>query len=259
MSGERLSGSAGNISEEFMSPEAAEKSFVFDWSRENRGERLPFLLGISLLGHMLCFYLFQVVYPTTTAVLPRSAEVTVLDPNRPQDRGIQEWAESNNPATASAPELNSDLIAKVVPPYHPISSTLTPELMPMIPPAVKKAGPPLVIAPDDLLPLRPPPQNPTKPQSFETRLFIGSTLQDRAPETVLSLPPTMALSPVTSMFIGVGPSGSVDFVFVRQSAGSSELDQKAEKMVKNVRFRPASKTSWGVITIRWGSNQHDQG
>ncbi|MBV9672536.1 MAG: energy transducer TonB [Verrucomicrobia bacterium] len=242
-----------------MRPEAADTPFVFDWGKENLGQRLPFLLGMSFLGHMVCFYLFQVVYPTTTAILPRSAEVTVLDPKRSQDREIQEWAESNNPATASAPELGSDLIAKVMPPYHPIFNNLAPELMPMSPPAAKKTGPPLVIAPDDLLPLRPATHDSAKPQRFETQLSIGSTLQDRAPEKVQALPPSRALSPATSLFIGVGPSGSVDFVFVRQSAGSSELDQQAEKFVRNLRFRPASGASWGVVTVRWGSSQHDQG
>src|ERR1700674_4097595 len=105
-----------------------EARFIFDWRKSQWNYRLPVLIGISLFGHIFCFYIFRVVYPTTTSLLPPSAQVTVLDPNRPQDKSMLDWVAMNNPAIVSAPRFDSGVITQVLPRYKPIYSTFSVEL-----------------------------------------------------------------------------------------------------------------------------------
>ena len=105
-----------------------EARFIFDWRKSHWDYRLPVLIAISFFAHIFCFYIFRVVYPPTTSLLPPSAQVTVLDPNRSQDKNLLEWVAMNNPANVSAPTFDTRLITQVVPPYKPIYSTLSVEL-----------------------------------------------------------------------------------------------------------------------------------
>src|ERR1700759_4658078 len=99
---------------------------IFDWQKGRWDYRLPVLIGISFLGHIFCFYLFHVVYPTTTSLLPPSAQITVLNPNSSHDRRMIDWIEVNDPATLSAPRTDPNLVAKLTPRYKPSFSSLTP-------------------------------------------------------------------------------------------------------------------------------------
>ena len=45
-------------------------------------------------GARFLFLLFRVVYPATTALLPPSAQVTVLDSNRSEDKEILDWVDN---------------------------------------------------------------------------------------------------------------------------------------------------------------------
>src|SRR5580704_19790686 len=85
-----------------------EAHFIFDWRKSRWNYRLPVLIAISFFAHLFCFYIFRVVYPTTTSLLPPSAQVTVLDPNRAQDRSLLEWVAVNDPAYVSAPRFRSE-------------------------------------------------------------------------------------------------------------------------------------------------------
>ncbi|MEA3204916.1 MAG: hypothetical protein QOG92_537, partial [Verrucomicrobiota bacterium] len=102
--------------------------FIFDWQKSRWDYRLPVLIAISFIVHIFCFYIFRVVYPPTTSLLPPSAQVTILDPNRPQDRSLLEWVTMNNPANVSAPRFDSGVIDQVTPKYKPIYLTLPVEL-----------------------------------------------------------------------------------------------------------------------------------
>ncbi len=105
-----------------------EGRFIFDWRKSPWDYRLPVLIAISFFAHLFCFYIFRVVYPMTTSLLPPSAQVTVLDPNRPQDKSLLDWVAVNDPAKISAPKFDSSVITQVAPRYKPIYSTLSVEL-----------------------------------------------------------------------------------------------------------------------------------
>src|SRR3984957_19773951 len=157
--------------------------FIFDWRKSHWDYRLPVLIAISLFAHIFCFYVFRVVYPTTTSLLPPSAQVTILDPNRPQDKSLLEWVVMNDPAKVSAPRFNSRVIAEVAPRYKPFYSTLSVELRHSDSTKPQEQAIPSLFSAETLLPMRAPPEQETAPKAFPTRLEIASTLQPRAPLT----------------------------------------------------------------------------
>ena len=143
-----------------------EAPFIFDWRKSQWNYRLPVLIGISLFGHIFCFYIFRVVYPTTTTLLPPSAQVTVLDPNNPQDKSLLDWVEMNNPANVSAPRFDPRLVAQLTPQYKPIYSSLSVELKPSDSPGPREQGIPSIFSPETLLPVRSRPMDAVPTRDF---------------------------------------------------------------------------------------------
>lgn len=124
-----------------------EVRFIFDWRKSQWNYRLPVLIAISLFGHIFCFYIFRVVYPTTTNLLPPSAQVNVLDPDNPQDKSLLDWVEMNNPANVSAPGFDPRLIAQLTPQYKPVYSSLSVDLKPSDSSGPREKGIPSIFSP----------------------------------------------------------------------------------------------------------------
>jgi TonB family protein len=233
----------------------AEARFIFDWRKRRWDYRLPVLIAISLFAHIFCFYIFRVVYPTTTSLLPPSAQVTVLDPNRAQDKSLLDWVAVNDPANISAPRFDSRVIEQVAPRYKPIYSTLSVELRGSEAAQPQERGIPSLFSAETLFPMRSQPQEGEVPKPFQTRLEIASTLQSRNPTSLPKMPTSSALSEPTSIFVGVSPEGEADYVFLTQSSGNGALDQKALDFVRSVKFKPRPSRDWGVVTLHWGGTQ----
>jgi hypothetical protein len=229
-----------------------EARLIFDWRKSRWDFRLLVLIAISFIAHIFCFYIFRVVYPTTTSLLPPSAQVTVLDPNRPQDKSLLDWVAMNDPANVSAPRFDSRVIAQVAPRYKPIYSTLSVELRRSDSAKPQPRQIPSLFSAETVLPMRSQPQDTAAPKTFPTRLEIASTLQSRAPTTFPDLPTSSALSDPTSIFVGVSPQGEADYVFLTQSSGNGPLDQKGEDFIRAVKFKPGASRNWGVVTLHWG-------
>jgi TonB family protein len=225
---------------------------TFDWKKSRWDYRLPVLIAISFLAHIFCFYLFRVVYPATTALLPPSAQVTVLDSNRPVDKEVLDWVTMNDPANLSAPKFDSDVISRVVPRYQPIYSTLSVPLRSSDAAKPKEKGIPSIFSTETLLPVRAPLPVGGPHRSFPTRIEFASTLQAAGPAGSPKLPQSDGLAEPTSVFVGVSPQGNVDYLFLLQSSGSNALDQKAEDFIRGVKFKTAPDRTWGTVTLRWG-------
>ena len=54
--------------------------FGWDSPRQQKAVLATFLV-LSLVAHALCFYVFQIVYPTPVALLPPPARVTFIAPD----------------------------------------------------------------------------------------------------------------------------------------------------------------------------------
>jgi hypothetical protein len=232
-----------------------ETRFIFEWGKTRWDYRLPVLIAISFFGHVFCFYLFHVVYPTTTSLLPPSAQITVLDPNSPRDKSMLEWIEVNDPAKVSAPRFDSGLVFKLAPRYKPSYSILAPELKPSDASDAPPRGIPSIFSAETLIPMRTRLPASDSPKAFSSRLDIASTLQQRPLVSSPGLPVASTLAEPTSFFIGVDPAGEVDFVFLRTSSGSSSLDETAEAFIRSLHFRSGPDRGWGVVTLHWGGNR----
>jgi hypothetical protein len=231
-----------------------ETRFIFDWRKARWDLRLPALIAISLLGHVLCFYLFHVVYPTTTSLLPPSAQITVLDSNSARDRSLLDWIELNDPATVSAPRFDPKLVSKLVPRYKPSFSSLATELKPSDASENPPKGMPSIFSAEMLIPMRIHPQATDSSETFPSRFDIASTLKQRPLSSLPALPVVLSLAEPSSFFIGVNPEGEVDFLFLQTSSGSNSIDETAASFIRALRFKPRPGRDWGVVTIRWGGN-----
>src|SRR5262245_55334624 len=81
--------------------EIAAEPLVFRWdSSRRRSTMLPAFLVLSLVAHALCFYIFQIVYPTPVALLPPPARVTFIAPDSEEGRTLLRWVDAEDPAVA---------------------------------------------------------------------------------------------------------------------------------------------------------------
>src|ERR1700746_1124046 len=117
--------------------ESAAEPLLFSWDSP-RGEKLAItiFLALSLVAHALCFYIFQVVYPPTVALLPPPARVALITPASEEGRTLLRWIDAEDPAVAFTthrpPEARVRALPKVehVPSYHAMEPTLK-ELPPL--------------------------------------------------------------------------------------------------------------------------------
>jgi hypothetical protein len=61
---------------------------------------LAAFLVLSLMAHALCFYVFQIVYPTPVALLPPPGRVTFIAPDSEEGRTLLRWIDAEDPAVA---------------------------------------------------------------------------------------------------------------------------------------------------------------
>src|SRR5437016_10280254 len=81
--------------------QSAAEHLIFSWDSP-RGEKLAItiFLALSLVAHTLCFYIFQIVYPPTVALLPPPARVALITPASEEGRTLLRWIDAEDPALA---------------------------------------------------------------------------------------------------------------------------------------------------------------
>ncbi len=229
----------------------ASAQLTFDWLRERWDYRLPLLLAVSLVVHVLSFYIFQTVYPATTSLPPPSARISVLNPSDPLQARLLDLVELNNPARISAPALPDSSVKKLVPPYRPTFTTTAPELLALDETKAEPANRlPTLLTGETLLPLRVHPEESER--VFRSTLAFSENLSARAPRELPVVPSTPKLVQANTFFLGVNPAGEVAYSFLWKSSGDNTLDQTAESFLRSLRFKPASAPTWGMATLRWG-------
>src|SRR6266700_243392 len=111
--------------------ELATEPLLFNWDSPRRTKAaITAFLALSLLAHALCFYIFQITYPPTVALLPPPARVTLITPASEEGRTLLRWIDSEDPALAFTthrpPEARLPALPKAehVPSYSAIQPTL---------------------------------------------------------------------------------------------------------------------------------------
>jgi hypothetical protein len=227
---------------------------IFDWDRPRWNGRLLWLILFSLGLHFVGLYVFHVVYPSTTSLPPPAAQVSVLNPQNPQDRRLLDWVDLNDPSAISAPKVDNGLVANLVPSYRPTFSDETPEIRKSQAGAVAQgAATPSLFTPDNLFPRQVRPASVQRKTTFASHIEFGPALENRKPATPESLPTSQRLSEPTTFFVGIGKDGEVKYLFLWRSSGNDQLDHLAEEAVKHLRFQPADAEAWDTVSLQWGS------
>jgi hypothetical protein len=246
-------------------PDPAVDDLVFGWEKPGRGKwTLGGFLLASLGLHAFGFYLFQIVYPPSVALLPPPGRVSLIASDSDEGRQLLRWIEAEDPALASTTQAPPDARALVLPTIQHAPSYLgrQPLLrdLPPEPPAlhIPSARPPAPVE-------RPANTASTAvtPVSTVVRFSaeLDSLLSPQMPE--LKFAASGRDAPESARFLmAVSDRGETRYCFLEKSSGDPVLDDQARKYLAATRF-PAIRNSssgtvpsltWGTATVQWGND-----
>ena len=244
---------------------ALEYAPIFNWGQpRSRKVSLISFIAASAVLHAFCFYIFQIIYPPTVALLPPPAHVSIITADSEEGRSLLRWLEAEDPALASTTQRLPDAASFSLPKIEHVPSYLARQ------PALRQL-PPLV--PDLSIPSSHPPGpveigRATPPisrapsatevtfssevDSLGQAIFPGRNFKTSSKET-----------PRAARFrIALNPGGEVQYCLLQESSGDPQLDAQAAHYLLRVRF-PAAEVSeskiennllWSSATIEWGND-----
>jgi hypothetical protein len=246
-------------------PEFAAESLLFDWeSPRRRKVAISAFLALSLVAHAFCFYVFQIVYPPTVALLPPPARVNMITPASEEGRTLLRWIDAEDPALAFTTQRPPDATHRAPPRVEHIPSYLAAEpVLKEVPPQdvdlrIPSSQPPGAVpfGHRQALPaISPITTSVSFSQELDSlgapmlpnRVFAAST--NEAPETI-------------RFRVAVSKLGEIRYCFHLNSSGDPALDEQARRYLTRCRFPRSSENAakvdpfltWGIATIEWGSD-----
>ena len=245
--------------------EIAAEPLLFSWDSPRwRRRTLAAFVVLSLLAHALCFYVFQIVYPTPVALLPPPARVTFIAPDSEEGRTLLRWIDAEDPAVAftthPAPGARAGALPNTghLPSYFTVGPTLKelPTLMPDLRiPSSKPPGAVHFVA------------GKATSARGSARTYISFS-NELGQFGVPSLPKSeFAASnedtPEALRFrVAINELGEIRYCLPINSSGDQALDEQARLQLVRSRFpqnrrasdRPDSVLVWGIATVQWGSD-----
>jgi hypothetical protein len=244
---------------------AANESLLFAWEPVHSRRLAIFgFLAASLVGHAICFYLFQIVYPPTVALLPPPARVNLISENTEEGRTLLRWIAAEDPALATTTQRVAEAKAFIVPKLSHVPSYST------IQPALKTLP---LTAPDLQVPSSQPPapvpmeraKNATPPPATATAIIFSENLDSlgKVEKPVMKFSASTREPPQSASFrIGVTQNGVVRYCFLQNTSGDNSLDEQARDYVMRCRFvsnetgaiQDPDRLNWATATIEWGND-----
>jgi hypothetical protein len=242
-----------------------EHLLVFRWPERNASLLLPAFLLLSLAGHAIAFFLFQVAYPPAVGVTPPPAQITLITADQPESAAFLRWVQAQDPAVVGS-------VQEVAPPpdlgqllYRPSYATARPFRMEVEPAQTQPAFPAartLLDSRDDSPAPAPAPVRRSVPNSLA--FSEGLAARDAAPNAPIQLAtPSRAHLRPTVFLVGIGGKGEVRYCFPQSGseAGSSsdpKIDEQAELLLRAHPFSPSSTPlQWGFATFTWGAQAQE--
>ena len=245
--------------------DSAAEPLIFSWESP-RGEKLAItiFLSLSVAAHALCFYIFQIVYPPTVALLPPPARITLITSASEEGRTLLRWIDSEDPAlaftTRRPPEAKLPALPKAE--HVPSYSALEPMLKD-IPPLQRDLRIPSCHPPGAVRLVR---QKTVGSMSIVMTSISFSKEFDSLGAPIVpeaNFAASNEETPQTIRFrVGVNNMGEVRYRFALNSSGDPALDEQARSYLARCRFpkerasreKADSLLSWGVATIEWGND-----
>jgi hypothetical protein len=246
-----------------MTAASPEPVLLFNW-RPPRPRKISIVLfiGLSVLLHAICFYVFQIVYPTAVVLLPPPARVSLITADSEQGRTLLQWIEAEDPALASAPQRPPESRRRSLPrtPHIPSYVAAQPQLKHL----------PFAEAANRTPPVDPPAPIPSWPHPAPrslgprpTRLAFSDELTARGAPFVPKADFAAATreTPQSVRFrVALAPDGTLRFALPLNSSGDPALDAQARVYLSMVRFHPLAAPAnggdalWGIATVEWGND-----
>jgi len=238
--------------------QSAAESLIFSWDSP-RGEKLAItiFLALSLIAHALCFYIFQIVYPPTVALLPPPARVTLITPDSEEGRTLLRWIDAEDPALAFTTRRPQETKLRAVPKaeHVPSYSAIEPTLK-NIPPLERDLRIPSCQPPGGVHFAR----RKTAPPISVAKTSVSFSNELQAFGTPILPEPAFVASneemPETIRFrVAVSKLGEVRYCFPINSSGDPALDQQARLYIARCRF-PQNTANAGKpdAFLAWGTN-----
>jgi hypothetical protein len=244
---------------------AANNGLLFAWESPRRRQlTIIGFLAASAAGHAFCFYLFQIVYPPTVALLPPPARINLISNNSEEGRALLRWIEAEDPALASTTQRAADAKAFALPSLSHVPSYLA------IQPALKSLPPsdPDLRAPSS----QPPGPVPVARARIQSSPVVASTAIIFSKELdalgAIRKPPMKLTAssrepPQSAEFrVAVTDRGVVRYCFLQSSSGDTALDEQARHYLALCRFSgiqngastEEDNLNWAVAIIEWGND-----
>jgi hypothetical protein len=240
---------------------------VFSWAppRKRRRTLIVFLI-LSLLLHALCFYIFQIVYPPTVALMPPPARVTLISPDDPESLALLRWAEAEDPALTTTTQRLPETKSFVLPPvqHRPSYASHQPKLK-TLPPLLPDLSIPSSAATG---PVRLPRMKANASAPGPTRKTTAN-FADLSPalgEPVFAdfkFRLTRPDAPANARFrVAIDQRGAIRFCFLIESSGDPALDEQARNFLQLCRLKTQGDSPmtngtalfWTTATILWGND-----
>src|SRR6266481_335701 len=238
---------------------------LFSWEPPRRRQiAISTFLALSLIAHALCFYVFQIIYPTTVSLLPPPARVSVISSDSEEGRTLLRWVDAEDPALAFTTQRPAEARLRALPKVEHIPSYLAVE------PSLKQVPPPVA---DLRIPSSQPagavpfvyrkttpaihPKETSVLFSKELDVFVAPILPDR------SFAASNDETPEAIRFrVAVSGRGEIRYCFPLNSSGDPALDEEARRYLTLSRFPQNSMSdekvdrslTWGIATVEWGND-----
>jgi hypothetical protein len=239
---------------------------LFNWESPRR-RKLTILtfLAASFVGHVFCFYVFQIVYPPTVAILPPPVRISLISPTSEEGRSLLRWIEAEDPALAFATQRPPDARLRALPkvehvPSYAANEPAIQEIPPLVPelrtPSSHPPGP-VPIVHEKIAPV--PNEIPTS-VSFSNE-FAGFGAP-QSPATKFASSNNESLQALRFR-MAVNGRGEIRHCFAVNSSGDPALDEQARQHLVLCRFPTKSTTdsgssdqslTWGLATVEWGND-----
>jgi hypothetical protein len=245
--------------------EIAAEPLLFSWdSPRRRRTMLAAFLVLSLMAHSLCFYIFQIVYPTPVALLPPSGRVTFIASDSEEGRTLLRWVDAEDPAVAFTTQSPPGARLRALPKTEHLPSYSAVE------PILKELSP---LKLDLKIPSSQPPgtvhsivRTPGSSRGIPiTYISFSKELDEFGTPTVpqSGFVSSNQETPETLRFrIAVNDLGEIRYCFPINSSGYPALDEQMRLRIVRSRFSPHTQAAttlgsslvWGVATIQWGGD-----
>jgi len=243
----------------------AMEPLLFSWEPpRRRSAAITAFLALSLIAHALCFYIFQIVYPTTVSLLPPPARVSVITSDSEEGRTLLRWVDAEDPALAFTTQRPAETRLRALPKVEHIPSYLAVE------PSLKQV-------PSPVADLRIPSSQPAGAVPFvyrqttaathpkETSVLFSKEL-DALGAPILpdrSFVASNDETPEAIRFrVAVSGRAEIRYCFPLNSSGDPALDEQARRYLTLCRFSQSSISgekvdrplTWGIATVEWGND-----